>query len=336
MLPYGLTIDFALSGLEAIDKVRAAGTDPAFPLYDVILMDHMMPVMDGIEAVRIIRNEIDSEYAKNVPIIALTANAIAGNEEMFLSNGFNAYISKPIDIMQLDVALNTWIRNKQSKEILRQTEMDKTALDSTKEEPDILDGIELEGIDLAQGKERYNGTAAYVGVLRSYHLHTPALLEKLRGFTRETLPEYTVTVHGLKGSSYGICADVIGKMAAELETAARAGDYEKVAADNGALIEAAELLLFDLGELLKKTEADKGKKPKLAVPDPALLAQLLDATRRYKANLIEKLLGDLEANDYESGGELVIWLREQMDNLEYDEIINRLENTPLTGDTNEP
>jgi signal transduction histidine kinase/CheY-like chemotaxis protein len=334
MLPYGLTIDFALSGPEAIEKVRAAGADTVSFRYDVILMDHMMPGMDGIEAVRIIRNEIDSEYAKNVPIIALTANAIAGNEEMFLSNGFNAYISKPIDIMQLDVALNTWIRDKQSKETLMQAEMDKAALDAAQEGPDMLDGVELDGIDISQGKERYNGAQAYLGVLRSYHLHTPALLEKLRGFTREKLSEYTITVHGLKGSSYGICADEIGRMAAELETAARAGDCERVLAANGALIEAVELLLFDLGELLKKTEAAKEKKPKLPRPDPVLLAQLLDVTKRYKANLMEKILGDLEANEYESGGELVTWLREQMDNLEYDAIINRLEKTPLTGDEN--
>jgi signal transduction histidine kinase/DNA-binding response OmpR family regulator len=325
MLPYGLSVDFASSGPEAIHKIRAVGTDPAFPRYDMVLMDHMMPGMDGIEAVRIIRNELESEYAKTVPIVALTANALAGNEEMFLSNGFNAYISKPVDIMQLDLALNTWVRNKQSKETLVQAEMDKAAVEDTKNGSGVLDGVEIDGIDLALGRERYNNEAAYLGVLRSYHVHTPALLEKLRSLTRETLSEYTVVVHGLKGSSYGICADTIGKMASDLEAAAKASDYERVKAANGALIETAELLLLDLGSLLQKAEAGMEEKPKAAAPDPALLAQLLDATKRYKANLMEKFLGSLEANTYESGGELVTWLREQMDNLEYDAIIKRLE-----------
>jgi CheY-like chemotaxis protein len=72
-------------------------------------MDQMMPEMDGVEAVRIIRNEIDTEYARTVPIIALTANALVGNEEMFLSHGFNGFISKPIDIMCMDETLNRWI-----------------------------------------------------------------------------------------------------------------------------------------------------------------------------------------------------------------------------------
>jgi signal transduction histidine kinase/ActR/RegA family two-component response regulator len=103
MEPYGLTVDCVLSGKEAVEKIRAAD-----PRYDMVLMDHMMPEMDGVEAVRIIRSEIDSDYARNVPIVVLTANALAGNEEMFLSNGFNGYISKPIDIDRLDEMLKKW------------------------------------------------------------------------------------------------------------------------------------------------------------------------------------------------------------------------------------
>jgi DNA-binding response OmpR family regulator len=74
-------------------------------------MDHMMPGMDGIEATRAIRNKIGTEYAHAVPIIALTANALVGNREMFMSNGFNDFLSKPIDVMQLDTVLNQWIRH---------------------------------------------------------------------------------------------------------------------------------------------------------------------------------------------------------------------------------
>ena len=100
MEPYGLTVDCVLSGKEAVAKIREER-----PRYDLVLMDHMMPEIDGIEAVRIIRNEIGSEYARTIPIVALTANAIAGNEEMFLSHGFNGFISKPIDINRLDEML---------------------------------------------------------------------------------------------------------------------------------------------------------------------------------------------------------------------------------------
>jgi signal transduction histidine kinase/ActR/RegA family two-component response regulator len=100
MEPYGLIVDTVLSGKEAIEKIRNGE-----PRYDMILMDHMMPEIDGIEAVRIIRKEIDSEYARNIPIVALTANALAGNAEMFMEKGFNGFLSKPIEIKPLDETL---------------------------------------------------------------------------------------------------------------------------------------------------------------------------------------------------------------------------------------
>jgi CheY-like chemotaxis protein len=103
--PYGLTVDTALSGKEAIEKIRSGE-----PRYNLVLMDHMMPEMDGIEAVRIIRNEIGSDYARNIPIVALTANALAGNAEMFLANGFNGFISKPIEIKRLDELLKKLVQ----------------------------------------------------------------------------------------------------------------------------------------------------------------------------------------------------------------------------------
>jgi signal transduction histidine kinase/DNA-binding NarL/FixJ family response regulator len=335
MLPYGLSIDCASGGREAIDKIRAAVKNPALPKYDLVLMDHMMPQMDGIEAVRIIRNEIDSDYARTVPIIALTANALAGNEEMFLINGFNAFISKPIDIMQLDLALNTWVKNKQNKETLLQAEMEQAARaqNNSAEAPGVLDGMALDGIDLVRGRERYNNEGAYLDILRSYHVHTPPLLEKLRTFTLPAdggtgidISEYTIIVHGLKGSSYGICADAVGKDAEELEKAARAGDIEQIRTGSAPFIEKVELLLLDLKQLLRKVEAGKGLKQKAAAPDSALLEKLLDAVKRYKSSVMEEILAVLESFEYESGGELVAWLREQMDNLEYDAIRQRLEN----------
>jgi signal transduction histidine kinase/CheY-like chemotaxis protein len=106
MLPYKLTIDCVLSGRDAIDRVQKEDVH-----YNAIFMDHMMPEMDGVEATQIIR-KINTDYAKTVPIIALTANAISGNEKKFLSSGFNAFISKPIDIMRLNTILNQYVRDK--------------------------------------------------------------------------------------------------------------------------------------------------------------------------------------------------------------------------------
>jgi CheY-like chemotaxis protein len=106
MKPYGMTIDCVSSGMEAIEAIRLEKHR-----YNAIFMDHMMPEIDGIEATRMIR-EIDNDYARAIPIIALTANAIIGNEEMFLSRGFQAFLSKPIDMMRLDSVIRQWVRDR--------------------------------------------------------------------------------------------------------------------------------------------------------------------------------------------------------------------------------
>ena len=336
MKPYGMQIDCVKSGYEAINAIRDEKVK-----YDAIFMDHMMPEIDGIEAVRIIREEIGTEYAKTVPIIALTANAIVGNEELFLSKGFQAFISKPIDVVLLDSVLHTWIVNKQNEETLQDAKEESTTLRAEvmnaelKNDLNILKDALVEGIDLVQGMERFNNEKAYLDVLRSYHLHTPRLLEQLQTFTGRdksvyaetagiSLHEYEVIVHALKGSSYSICANAVGMEAEKLENAARAGDIEFVMTKNASLIMMTESLLSGLGVLLQKVIDNMGAKQEADAPDAVLLSRLLDAAKRYKTVVMGQIIDELEAYKYESGEDLVVWLREQMDNLEYDAICERL------------
>jgi signal transduction histidine kinase/CheY-like chemotaxis protein len=108
MQPYGLHIETTISGLAAIKKIMGG------KVYDIIFMDHMMPDMDGMEAVKHIRR---LDYTGS--IVALTANAMTGQAEIFLANGFDAFLSKPIDIRQLDTLLNHLIRDKQPPEVIK-------------------------------------------------------------------------------------------------------------------------------------------------------------------------------------------------------------------------
>ena len=101
MTPYGMKIDTAISGYMAIEKIKQG------ELYDIIFMDHMMPLLDGIETTRILR-----KMGYSNTIVALTANALAGNEEIFKQNGFDDFISKPIDLRKLNNILNKYIRDK--------------------------------------------------------------------------------------------------------------------------------------------------------------------------------------------------------------------------------
>jgi signal transduction histidine kinase/ActR/RegA family two-component response regulator len=105
--PYGLTIDCIMSGQEAIDLIRSGE-----PHYDIIFMDQMMPGLDGLETVRIIREEIGTEYALTIPVVALTANATVGSKEMFLRNGFQDFLAKPINYKVMNSILLHWIANR--------------------------------------------------------------------------------------------------------------------------------------------------------------------------------------------------------------------------------
>jgi signal transduction histidine kinase/ABC-type amino acid transport substrate-binding protein/ActR/RegA family two-component response regulator len=99
---YKISVDCVTSGQDAINHINAGE-----PVYHIIFMDHMMPEMDGIETAERIRL-IGTEYAQQIPIIALTANAAVGNEKMFLENGFQAFLPKPVNIMELDSVVRKW------------------------------------------------------------------------------------------------------------------------------------------------------------------------------------------------------------------------------------
>jgi len=97
---YGLHIDTAKSGHEAIEKIK-------YNAYDLVLMDHVMPRMDGIETTRKVR-KLKGAY-KTLPIVALTVDTVAGMKEMFLAKGFNGFISKPIVLQEMDKMLKEWL-----------------------------------------------------------------------------------------------------------------------------------------------------------------------------------------------------------------------------------
>jgi CheY-like chemotaxis protein/HPt (histidine-containing phosphotransfer) domain-containing protein len=246
LLPYNMIIDICTTGTASIDLFKKNK-------YDLIFMDHMMPGMDGIEATAIIRaweKEHAPEYPKETPVIALTANAMSGMKEMFLNRGFNDYLAKPIEMLKMHQILKRWIpREKQIREKVEDEEMADAPPYSA-----IFEGKNIEGIDIAAGMQRYMNGLTYLEILRSYAASIPDFLETLRDVSKENLDSYTVTVHGIKGSSYQICAGAAGKEADILETAARAKDWETIEAYNEIFIKTMEKLLQNLSRFLAELE----------------------------------------------------------------------------------
>jgi signal transduction histidine kinase/CheY-like chemotaxis protein len=338
MKSYGMRIDCVSNGQAAIDLVR----NEEFR-YNAIFMDHMMPGMDGIEAVRIIREEINSDYAKSVPIIALTANAIIGNEAMFLSNGFQGFLSKPIDILRLDKLINDFVRDKEREKELKLPVNAPPSHGEQRERGGKGGSVggkkvfrlprdrKIPGLDVQQGLARYSGDeGAYLPILRSYMNNTPTMLKSLRDVNAETLPLYAIAVHGIKGSSYGISAGAVGRQAEALEAAAKSGNLDFIQSNNDAFIEDAEALIQNLRGVFERIDQEN-QKLKLSAPSPELLAEMLIASRDYDIEALDSDLSELEKFRYESGEELVEWLHEQIGKSEFGAIEKRLAEEVETG-----
>jgi len=319
MKPYGMKIDCVTSGREAISIVHAEKVH-----YNAIFMDHMMPDIDGIEATRIIREEIKTEYAKTIPIIALTANAISGNEEMFLSKGFQAFISKPIKIKHLDAVLRQWVRDKeQEKKLDGQKDAEYILSDNGQTRKQSL-GIIIPEI-YREGLERFGGDEeSFLQVLRSYAVNTAPLLEAVGEVDENSLYDYAIIVHGIKGSSRGISANAIGDMAEALENAAKAGDLGFVRANNPGFLEAARNHLAELNNIFVSADG-QNPKPKKDKPDEKILAGLLTACQNFDIDKIDTLMSDIEVYEYTSDNGLAAWLRENVNLMNYDDIVKKLD-----------
>ncbi|MDR1731688.1 MAG: response regulator [Synergistaceae bacterium] len=211
---YDLTVHRAASGWQAIQMIRDEN-----PRYDLIFMDHMMPGIDGVEAVRIIRNEIDTEYARSVPIIALTATAMAGADDMFLKSGFQGYLSKPIDSKELDAILLRWISHPGGPE---SPEPETSLLDQRQEHriqqksmDKFFSFVSIDGMDFAQGLARFDyKPEIYLAALRGFTDSAPGALRCLKEYCEsDDESSFADVVQDIKLSCYSIGADKVGRIA---------------------------------------------------------------------------------------------------------------------------
>jgi len=310
--PYQVKIETISSGKEALEKVKNGCS------YDIIFMDHMMPDMDGMETTRRLRN---AGYEK--PIVALTANAVVGQADIFMQNGFDAFISKPIDIRQLDAMLNKFIRDKQPPEVIEAARQNRKI---TIEEVAIFDpDLVIEGLDIRKGIEKFDGNEkTYLKVLSKYTTNTQSLLPNLEDINEENLRDYQINIHGIKGSSYDIYADTLGDISKTLEEAARAGDLDFVKKNNPGFLEIAWKLVAELEVLIKQIN-DANPRPKKDQPDPDVLMKLVEACKSYSMNGVDAVMEELDAFEYTADDGLVAWIREQVNLMEFGEIISRVE-----------
>jgi len=288
--PYGLLVDSAESGEKAIELIEAEN-----PRYDIIFMDHMMPEMDGIEAVRIIRERANSEYGRTVPIIALTANALVGNTEMFLSKGFNGFISKPVDIFQLDEALNKYVRDK-SKERSVEKGAGSREYSSNNDSP----FPNIPGVDVKKGIFMTGGTEeGYRTVLAALYKNVEERMPIFQTVPdKDTLLMFITQVHSLKSSTASIGAAEVSDMAAKLEAAGRGGDLDFIRENLGGFSGRLAVLVGDIRiALYAAPEGDGAQDPPVdrsqEASIPRLLRELAESLRSRKVPEIKRALSAL-------------------------------------------
>jgi HPt (histidine-containing phosphotransfer) domain-containing protein len=185
-------------------------------------------------------------------------------------------------------------------------------------------GSEIKGINYEAAIFQFGSPENLAAILKTFAAKIPEMLDVLKNPDAEALPSYMIQVHGIKGSLYGICAKEAGDFAAELEKHSKAGDLAAVKEKTPAFIALCETLLAGVNDWLKANVSETEEKDRRPAPDPELLKKIADAASRFKTSEIEKLVKELNTFQYETGGELVEWLVEQSENLEYGAIAERL------------
>ncbi|MDR2599111.1 MAG: response regulator [Oscillospiraceae bacterium] len=282
LLPYEMQVDLCDGGAKSVEMVQETK-------YDLIFMDHRMPGVDGIEATQMIRKlDSDNDYYKNLPIVALTANAVANMREVFLNAGFNDFISKPIDTIILNTALRTWIPKEKQRRYFS-IEALEVGLDG--EEKLRIDGVDTDrGLRVAGGKKNL-----YMDILATFKDEGHDRMNKLREH-RETgnLRLYTTDVHALKGALANIGAVELTELAASLEAAGDRRDEVYIEAQNDRFLAGLQRLFTSIRVALSERSREKDGLSPVVETDEAgfkeALQQLQTAIDDFDAGAMNRAL----------------------------------------------
>ncbi|MBR3306772.1 MAG: response regulator [Lachnospiraceae bacterium] len=231
---YQVRVDTALSGKECLEKLEKNN-------YHMVLMDQMMPDMDGIETTELIRNHKEHGI-RNIPVIAVTANAINGTREMFMQHGFQEYISKPISISSMEAVLLEFL----PPEIIHH-------VDRSEEEMDYSDVvIEIPNVDVEAGLKNYGGNKGrYLQILKYIYDDGSSHVQRIKDcLDTENYSRYIFEVHALKGLMAGIGATQLAELARLQEYAGRDGKVQVIKSEGSFLVSMYEKMLDNIKSTL--------------------------------------------------------------------------------------
>ncbi|MCL2840558.1 MAG: PAS domain-containing protein [Defluviitaleaceae bacterium] len=292
MLPYKLNIDTASSGFDAIKKVEDGS------IYDIIFMDHMMPEMDGIETTKRLR-----AMGYHNPIVALTANAVAGQADVFMSNGFDGFISKPIDIRQLNNVLNKFVRDKNKQP----------------------QGVEIIKDEAQQPEVDPEFAAIFVRDAEKSLAVLSGIMDKGLPFTAEDLRSYIIHVHGMKSALECIGMIELSAIARKLEQCGRDEHMDVITSQTPQFL----IKLRTFAESLKPKDMDGDNISETAEDMEFLRRTLLEikiACEAYDEITVEKAVNHLKDKPWSSASKKVIDdIERHLLHSDFDEVIKDIE-----------
>jgi signal transduction histidine kinase/YesN/AraC family two-component response regulator len=308
--------DTAQSGVEAIEMVKAKR-------YDLVFMDHMMPGMDGLEATRMIR-ALGGSY-RDMPIVALSANAVSGAREAFLGAGMNDFLPKPIEAEQLNMMLLKWLPPDKTIMVKQ-----GTAGEWSGEYKELFTELnELGIIELNAGLSHVgNNEAAYARILRQFCVEFEKYTQDIeRYLDEENWGEYSIRLHAMKGVFANIGSDALSKQAYKLEDASKNGDYKNCKKETAPFL--SRMREFKKSLLTTSLVPEKStveKRQVEAVELKQVLDELTDACKQGKCDEADALEEKLKGMSFSEEADAVIEeLRKLIASLDYDEAVKKIE-----------
>ncbi len=330
---YQMKVKTASSGMEAIEL---CGKED----FDLVFLDHMMPEMDGVETLKHLRQN-HADAGKLLTVIAFTANAVSGAREMFLQEGFDEFISKPIEDLELKRVLRKVLPKSSivfvdEKDVTRKRAEEKKAGDKgSKEEPlmekdpeeDGMALLENTGVNTRSGMQYCRGDKDfYVELLVKFARdEEQKSLEMNDLFRKEDLENYRIRVHSLKSSAKMVGADALSEMAKKAEEAAKTADADYIKEHHEEIITRYHELSQHILQIFNICENDMGQTAQGDGPEISdselvqRLVQLKDSLATFEADKADSLIAEMSGlicRNISVGG-LLQGIKQDVDDFEF-------------------
>ncbi|MGN0435156.1 MAG: response regulator, partial [Wujia sp.] len=308
--PLQMNIDTALSGKEAIDMISQKR-------YDIIFMDHMMPELDGVETTRIIRR-LHPSY-DDIPIIALTANAMDGSKDLFLSEGMNDFVAKPIELKIIISMIKKWLPQNKIQKLYNQPM-------AKKKDTIAISDFQIGDLDTKTAINLLGSEKLYLSILKDYCKAVEGKCIKIKELIkRYRWKEYTIEVHAIKSASRQVGAMKLGDMAEKLESAGNNKDVVYIFSHNDEMLDKYMEYKTIITDFFTHSGdgVEKEEKTELTIMDNNTLSdffvEMKNAVDELDMDQMDRIISDMNQYRYSKDGQkLFERLKEAVEQVDVD------------------